>query len=210
MTWARQVATFVATAKAVASIVDDIPDPTMPGLGEWDLHALAAHTLRALTTLQGYLGEPEPADEPPLADASAYFAAYLEMRSVDPVRVDTAVAERGRSGAAALSVADIARRFDDLAEALDAELTAAGPDRLIVTPWGAIRLGDYLRTRSFELVVHGLDLVAASGSTQRLPDASTHDALSLLTEIAHRRGLVPELIRTLTGRDGADVLPLLQ
>ena len=210
MSWAQQVDTFAETARAVGAIVVAIDDPSLPGLGAWDLHALAAHTLRAVTTLESYLSEPEPTGEPPLADASAYFSAYLDLRSADPVRVDAAVAERGRTGAAASTLPAIATDFTELSAALVPQLMSGGPDRLIASPWGAIRVGDYLRTRSFELVAHGLDLIAATGSDQRLPESALRDALSLLAEIANRRGLTPDLIRVLTGRDADGVLPLVQ
>jgi uncharacterized protein (TIGR03083 family) len=210
MTWTQQVETFAETAHVVGSMVAAIDDPTLPGLGEWDVHELAAHTLRALTTLESYLAQPAPTDEPPLADASAYFTAYLDVRRADPARTDAAVAERGRSAAAAQGLADIAARFGELATELIAPLQAAGPDRLVMSPWGAMRLTDYLRTRLFELVAHGLDLIAATGNTHRLPDTALRDALSLLVELAERRGLAPGLIRVLTGRHAGGVLPLVQ
>ncbi len=210
MSWNEQVASFTKTAHAVGLIAATIDDPTKPGLGEWDVHALAAHTLRALVTLETYLAEPAPADEPALADASAYFTSYLAVRSADPQRVDAAVAERGRTTAAATPMSDLASQFDVLAAAVQPLLLAAGPDRHVATPWGPMRLGDYLRTRSFELVVHGLDLAAATGTPAAIPEAALADTLRLLCEVSQRQGIAPDLIRALTGRTVPDVLPLLR
>jgi hypothetical protein len=210
MSWNEQVERFTETAHAVGLIAATVDDPTKPGLGEWDVHALAAHTLRALVTLETYLVEPAPADEPALADASAYFTSYLAVRSVDPQRVDAAVAERGRTTAAATPMSDLASHFDVLAATVEPLLIDAGPDRHVATPWGPMRLGDYLRTRSFELVVHGLDLAAATSAPAAIPEAALADTLQLLCEVSQRQGIAADLIRVLTGRSGPNVLPILQ
>jgi hypothetical protein len=66
---------------------------------------------------------------------------------------------------------------------------------------GAIRLVDYLPTRSFELVVHSLDLARATGI--RLPEKVYRQldvALDIAVGVAKRRGAGFELLLVLTGR----------
>lgn len=45
-------------------------------------------------------------------------------------------------------------------------------DRVVTTIVGGIRLNSYLPTRTFELVVHGLDITTAAGLPSSPPDAA--------------------------------------
>jgi hypothetical protein len=64
-----------------------------------------------------------------------------------------------------------------------------------------MRLEEYLRTRTFELVVHGLDISRASGVEAAYDDDVLLDATTLAAEIAVLRGAAPAVLLALTGRD---------
>ena len=63
-----------------------------------------------------------------------------------------------------------------------------------------MRLADYLPTRTFELVVHTLDLAGALNRASRVPEPALSVALGLLTEAAARTGRAEELLMALAGR----------
>jgi hypothetical protein len=73
-----------------------------------------------------------------------------------------------------------------------------------------MRLIEYLPTRTFELVVHGLDLQTALGLPLSAPAGPLASTLRLATDLALAQGLGPALLLTLTGRrplpEGACVL----
>ena len=184
---------FAEAARTYAALVADIePDQWKgPGLGVWDLRALVGHGARALFTVDTYLDRPaglEALDSP---------VAYLDATAgaTDP----EAVAERGQQAGAALG-ADPAASVQDLVERVLPRVSDAG-DPLIETIAGGMRLSAYLPTRTFELVVHGLDVARAAGLAQ--PGFST----SLLTEVtclasaaAVRHDHAPAVLLALTGR----------
>ena len=73
-------------------------------------------------------------------------------------------------------------------------------DHPVGTPWGEMRLADYLPTRTFELVVHTLDLVGAVGLVSRVPESALSVVLGLFAEAAARSGRAEELLMALAGR----------
>lgn len=198
-----------AAVVQVADLIAPVVDFTIPALGVWDLAGLVGHFLRAVRTPLSYLGEPEPAGSV-LPGAAHYVAAYLDRRDTDPAAVDESVAARGTSEIAG----DLHHPREVLLEEasrLDAALSTTPPDRLIGTPFGALRLGDYLRTRSLEIVVHGGDIARALGTTWSPPQTLVADALSLLGEVSLLRGSALDLVGALTGRiDPGNVLPVLR
>ncbi|MGQ4514749.1 sterol carrier family protein [Streptomyces sp. DW26H14] len=143
------LAQFEHAREAVRGLAPDrFALPT--GLGTWTVRELAAHLTMALEAVNQGLEAPEP-DGPavPLLDwpfATASRAAGIADRvealaaSREPEELFTVVADR----AATL-------------------LPEAPADRLIATSAGAMRLGDYLVTRTVELVVHTDDLNRAAG-----------------------------------------------
>ncbi|WP_425310405.1 maleylpyruvate isomerase N-terminal domain-containing protein [Ammonicoccus fulvus] len=171
-------------------------DLDRPGLGEWTVRELIGHTNRAFTTVVDYVGvgAPDPESGALLRDAGAYFAAAAGGK-ID----HAAVAERGRVAGRALGddpvrvVVDAQRR----ANLVVAENTDA---KLVGTPFGPMRLVDYLETRAFELTVHGLDLAYAlrrgvpAGTRTSVPQA-----LRLLADIAGPDA-ASAAVRALTGR----------
>jgi uncharacterized protein (TIGR03083 family) len=185
--------TFAEAAQAYADLVRRIPDDRWdgPGLGEWNLRSLVGHTSRSLITVETYLDQPAEAEE--LPTAAAYYEA---IAGIDPESVV------GRGVAAGKALGDNPAEFvDALVRRVPALLKTAG-NPLINTAAGGMRLESYLPTRSFELVVHSLDIAAAVSDIDR-PEFSDQ----LLSEVARvaattavllGRGI--EMMLALTGR----------
>jgi uncharacterized protein (TIGR03083 family) len=184
---------YDAAAAAVADLVGRIPADRMdgPGLGEWDLRALVGHTSRALVTVETYLLR--PAERVDVTDAAAYYA--VAGAGIDPADV----LERGRQAGAALG-ADPAAAFTALAHRVPAAAREYPAGYLLTTVAGGMPLAAYLRTRVFELVVHGLDIARAAGVPARLPDAVVADAVQLAGQVAVLTGRGEEVLLALTGR----------
>ena len=184
---------FTTAARSFAGLVDQIgPDQwSGPGLGEWSLRDLVGHTSRSLITVETYLEQ--PADTEELASPAAYLAAVAQ---VDPA----SVAERGRAAAAALgsdpvpAVHALVDRVLPLVERED--------DPLVTTVLGGMRLSNYLPTRSFELVVHGLDIARAAELPEPgYPPELVTEVLQVAAAAAVLGGRGTELLLALTGRD---------
>ena len=184
---------FAEAAERYADLVAEIePDQwNGPGLGVWDLRGLVGHGARALITVDTYL------DRPAHLEALDSAAAYLSATSgaTDP----EAVAERGRQAGIALGD-DPASAVRQLVDRVIPRVVAAG-DPLIETIAGGMRLNAYLPTRTFELVVHGLDIARAAGLAQ--PGFSTSlmsEMTCLASAAAVRHDHSPALLLALTGR----------
>lgn len=164
-----------------------------PGLGEWDLRALVGHTSRSLLTVESYLGQPAEAEE--VASPAEYYAA------VAAVAAGPAVAERGREAGRAMG-GDPAGYVDALVERV-LPLAASAGDPLIRTFAGGTRFTQYLPTRTFELVVHGLDIAAALGvPAPSYSPAVMDEVVTLAGSAAVVQGKGDEVLRALTGRGG--------
>jgi uncharacterized protein (TIGR03083 family) len=186
-------ATYREAAASFVDLVAGLPaDLPGPGLGEWDLRALVGHTARSLVTVSEYLRKPASAVD---VETAADYVAGLAEAAADP-----GVTQRGVEAGALLGddPAGTVRRLRDAA--LD-DLAGADPDQLVTTYAGGMRLRDYLPTRSFELVVHCLDIAAAVPVRWTPPAAALSEALSIATEVAARRGEGAILLRLLTGRE---------
>ena len=72
---------------------------------------------------------------------------------------------------------------------------------MIETIAGGMRLSDYLPTRTFELVVHTLDIAAALGRDTSAPPQALAEAVHLATELAVLKGDGQPLLLALTGRN---------
>jgi uncharacterized protein (TIGR03083 family) len=186
--------TLLAFEEAAQSFVDLVGqvrgDWDRPGLGRWDLRALVGHTARALVTVTTYLDK--PAEAVVLESPSAYLAGA------------------GKSDAEAVFARGVAAG-EDLGDDPYAAVTAAAeravgrvretdPGALVETIGGGMRLGDYLPTRTFELVVHGLDVAAALGLDPDVPTAALREAANLAIAVVLDQGRGADLLLTLTGR----------
>jgi uncharacterized protein (TIGR03083 family) len=153
-TWSEPAVreTFAEAAQTFAELVRGIPEDGWdgPGLGKWNLRSLVGHTSRSLTTVETYLTQPADVEEVPTP--AAYYTA---VAGIDP----ESVVGRGVAAGKALGK-DPAEFVAALAMRVSALLETAG-NPLIKTAAGGMRLENYLPTRSFELVVHSLDIAAA-------------------------------------------------
>jgi uncharacterized protein (TIGR03083 family) len=169
-----------------------------PGLGEWSVRDLVGHTSRSLLTIEIYLEQPVASVQ--VADAADYYLAVLRARD-DPTQHGNMaqVAQRGREAGAALGP-DPASALRAIAARVRKLVAETHEDQLMSTAVGGMRLGDYLPTRIFELVVHTLDLAAALGAPLRPPAAPAQISLELAAAVALRSGRGSDVLLALTGR----------
>lgn len=188
-------ATFDLAAHAFADLVVRIPADAWdgPGLGEWDLRALVGHTSRSLTTVLTYL--PRLTTTEAVTTTAEYYAAAVRLMAADPA----AVTERGRQAGAALGADPEQFVRGQVADCLTA-LDATDGDPVIETIVGGMRLSRYLVTRTFELVVHCLDIGRAGGLPFDPPGPALTQALRLASDVATLRGDGASLLLALTGR----------
>jgi uncharacterized protein (TIGR03083 family) len=187
-------ATYLEAAGSFADLVASLPASLPgPGLGDWDLRALVGHTARSLVTVSEYLRR--PASSVDLETAADYVGGLAAVANGDP-----GVTRRGVEAGEMLGD-DPAGAVHLLLDEVTADLARANPDQLVTTYAGGMRLRDYLPTRSFELVVHGLDIAAAVPVRWTPPDAALAEALQVATEVAVRRGEGALLLRLVTGRE---------
>lgn len=203
----RTAASLIAAATAIAELVRrvDMPsrDWSSPGPGAWDLRGLVGHTCRALSTVLDYLEH--PAEREDVASAAECFASAAASGSDLE-----AVLERGRQAGRELGQHP-ANGVERLVAEVVGRIGRAAPETLITVRGGGMRLDRYLETRVFELVVHGLDVGAATGLTLRYPSEVLADAAALAARIAAATGAAPAALAALTGRvclpEGFSVVP---
>ncbi|MEU8526508.1 MULTISPECIES: maleylpyruvate isomerase family mycothiol-dependent enzyme [Streptomyces] len=147
-TRAAVLAQFENVRAAVAALTpEQLAGPTR--LGEWTVRELAAHLTMAVGAVARYLAEPEPAKQEltlldwPFATATAAAQVDEDTRAID--------------------TGDLAALYAATAERYTERLAGTSDDRLVPTRFGAMRLADFLVTRTVELVVHTDDLNAATG-----------------------------------------------
>jgi len=186
-------ATYLEAAGSFVDLVVSLPRSLSgPGLGEWDLRSLVGHTARSLVTVSEYLRRPAPSVE--VETAADYVAGLAEAAN------DAGVTRRGVEAGERLGD-DPAGAVRLLLDAATADLARARPDQLVTTYAGGMRLRDYLPTRSFELVVHCLDIAAAVPTRWTPPAAALSEAVHLAAEVAVRRGEGTLLLRLVTDRE---------
>lgn len=177
-------ATFLTTLRAVGPELWDRPG----ALGDWTVRELAAHTLRAFITVDGYLSA-QPTTDRVLADASEYYQTALADAGVHQ-----GVSARARQAGRQL-IDPVGEAEATIAQVL-ARVAATGDDEPVNTFAGQITLVEYLATRVVELGVHTLDLQRATGQLPELHPDTSAVALAVLTQLASP---VP-LLLALTGR----------
>ena len=185
--------TYLEAARSFADLVASLPSPLSgPGLGDWDLRALVGHASRSLVTVSECLRR--PASSVDLETAADYVAGLAAVAN------DPGVNRRGVEAGEMLGD-DPAGAVRLLLDEVVADLARANPDQLVTTYAGGMRLRDYLPTRSFELVVHGLDIAAAVPARWTPPPAALSEALHLAAEVALRHGEGSLMLRLVTGRE---------
>jgi hypothetical protein len=186
-------ATYLEAAGSFAALVSSLPaDLAGPGLGDWDLRALVGHTSRSLVTVSEYLRKPAPSVD--VETAADYVAGLAAVSS------DDGVTRRGVEAGELLGD-DPAGAVRLLLEAATDDLAHADPEQIVTTYAGGMRVRDYLPTRSFELVVHCLDIATAVPIRWTPPAAALAEAVALATDVALRRGEGTLLLRLITGRE---------
>lgn len=160
----------------VADAVDAVPDadfarPTR--LGDWDVAHLVAHLAGNLALLLDGLAEPSPSPTAPRG------LSYRERGAEEQARIAQTAVER-----AADKPPEQLRR--ELRDRVRASVTALGEepvDRVVlIEERGPIRLSEYLVTRCTEGVVHGLDLVAATGAALEPEPTALRAVVRLLAD----------------------------
>ncbi len=164
---------------------------SQPGVGEWTVLELAAHTSRAYTTIADYVRPPAAID---VSSAAEYY-----RRALSAPDVDADIAERGRSEAVLLG-ADPVNGIEARAAAALHTVAAAPPGAVCVTRGGTLALGDFLATRVVELVVHTLDLCAALGHADAEPPAEAAQLTMSVVAALASDSSPAVLLRALTGR----------
>lgn len=191
-TYKLAVRYFVAT---VAKVRPDLWGK--PGLGEWTIRELVGHTSRAMLTVEQF-AEQSPADPDQDAIDIPSAVAYYQRAFVG-AGTNERIAERGRQTAVTLgddpaaSVATTAVRVIALVDSL-------ADDHVFTTLIGTIRLADYLPTRTMELVIHALDLQAATGMGGELPRDALRETLRLIADLASESSHGARLALIATGR----------
>jgi uncharacterized protein (TIGR03083 family) len=188
-------AVFFRSATAFHDLVTRIDDDRWEtiALGEWTLRSLVGHTTRAILTVESYLLLDDPGF-PNVPSAENYYArVYRDL--ADPA----AVAKRGVEAGVWLGD-DPAHSIAEAMARTTALVDAAPPERIVSIGGLGIELGEYLRTRTFELVVHSLDIAHATGLPHGQPPEAMRAALELAAGIAAARGDAEQLLLALTGR----------
>ncbi|MDY6871229.1 MAG: maleylpyruvate isomerase N-terminal domain-containing protein [Actinomycetota bacterium] len=187
---------FAAAAHSFVDLAGRLPASGWdgPGLGEWDLRSLVGHTSRSLVTVSAYL-QTTAAREEVTSAAEYYVKVAPAALGIDPA----AVAERGRQAGRDLGE-DPAATLASLAAKALADVDAAGDPLIEVIGGLGIRLGNYLPTRTFELVVHGLDIARAAQIDYTPPADVLTEAVRLAADVAVISGHGPQVLLALTGR----------
>lgn len=192
--WVEAQAAFAAAAGAFVELVGRVEDQWgRPGLGEWDVRSLVGHTSRALLTVETYLDR--PAETVEVTSAACYYALTRTVVAAPEVAARGRVAGADLGEDPATAVAGIATRVIPL-------LQRCTGGEVIATIVGGMRLGDYLPTRTFELVVHSADLAAAIDTDFAVPAPAARQALHLVAELAADDSLAVPLLLAATGRRG--------
>lgn len=193
-------AAFRSAATAFTDIIEQIPATAWDeaATDQWSVRDLVGHTSRALSTVEQYLEATDAHTDIELHHPIDYFAV-LSSAHADPDAIVARGREAGRAlgDAPARAIAELARR------ALD-RVQLAHDDTPVTTPAGTMRLVDYLPSRVFELTVHRLDLVAATG----LPNTDDHPGIEMsLALAAGLTTLRPEAAPVLLALTGRGPLP---
>jgi uncharacterized protein (TIGR03083 family) len=189
-------ATYTTAIRAFAALVHAIPENAweQPGLGDWDVRALVGHASRSLITVSTYLQHPTDHEDVP--SAADY---YVRIQDYTASSEAAAIVERGRQAGRELG-ADPAATVDALVDRVLHDLDGVDDPLIAVIGGLGIRLSSYLPTRVFELAVHGLDLINATGVDFTMPEDVLTEATVLAARISVALGEGETVLTALTGR----------
>jgi hypothetical protein len=186
--------TYRAAAVSFADLADGLPLDGR-GLGDWSLRDLVGHTVSsAIRQVPEVLAA--PADAVAIDSPESYWALARSAPAELMAGHRAASTADAHATGAALGPDTVA----ELVGQATAALAAAGDDDVVTTPAGGMRVRDWLPTRTFELVVHGLDVAAAAGRPFDLPEPVLAEAATLAARVAVTVGDGPAVLRALTGR----------
>jgi uncharacterized protein (TIGR03083 family) len=193
--------TFRSAAIAYAGLVTALPPERLdgPGLGDWTLRELVGHTVSsALRQVPAVLATRAPQVEVETPEGYFAYARSASRETVASARA--ALADDARAAAELLG--------DDPADHVSAQigrateaLSRVNDDDVVATPVGGMRVRAWLPTRTFELVVHGLDAAEAAGLPFDLPVETIAEAVTLASRTVLGVGDGVPLLRALTGRE---------
>ncbi|MFD0524135.1 maleylpyruvate isomerase N-terminal domain-containing protein [Paractinoplanes durhamensis] len=169
-----------------------------PGLGDWTVRELVGHTVSsALRQVPVVLTT--PGGEIVVSSAEGYWAL---ARQVPADIYAAAVAASGDDAHATGLVLgdDPADAIRELAGRATQAVATAADDDVVLTAAGGMRVRDWLPTRTFELVVHGIDLAAATGVPHNFSPEAVAEATARAARVAIAVGEGEMLLRALTGR----------
>lgn len=191
--------------ESTPALVDRFDGPS--ALREFTVRGLAGHLLRAMTSLKGYLDQPEPAatgpgQSPDVISAAAYYATILAGDTDIDSDLHRSVRQRGVEAAPG-PPDDFAAGWGKAATELITRLHGERPERLVEVYGGLVlSLDEYLVTRLIELAVHGDDLAMSLGVA---PPALSPDATGLvittLVEVARLSRGDTAVLRALIRRE---------
>ena len=169
---------FQAASEYFAAVVDAVPPERYADRwsDEWTMLDLIGHGNRANVLAVEYYEHP----------AALAGPDYVLPENI-AARGRQAVLDLGDDPVASVRAASI--RAIALAQ-------SAPDDAMVGTPFGEQRLADYLRSRTAELVLHGLDL----GTDVEPPNIALEQCGAYLLGVAQWKGHGLDVIRALTGR----------
>ena len=173
---------FTAQAEVVEATLATLTpqDHDAPGLGEWTVAELVAHLVRAAGLLGTYLDVELPED----AVAGCDRVAYFDFTTEELDQMSPGVAQRSREDAASIGRGALVDAFCGSWRRSVERAGEAGPDGLVHTFRGPMRLEEYAATRVLELTVHHMDLCRA------LNLAITSDPAALAVTVGIVEGLL--------------------
>jgi hypothetical protein len=192
--------TFRSAAVAYVDLVSRIAAERWdgPGLGDWTLRDLVGHTASsALRQVPDVLAT--PAAEVAVGSAEGYWALARVYPAEIVAAAVAASSEDARRTGRELGD-DPADAIRELAGRATQALAAAGDDDIVATPGGGMRVRDWLPTRTFELIVHGLDTAAAAGLTAEFAPEAVAESAAIAARTAATTGDGELVLRALTGR----------
>ncbi len=171
-------------------------------LPDFQISGLAGHLGRAVTQVERIVDDP-PSERLPIPVVE-HFTRNAWTRAGRDDAIHVAVRERGEETAAA-GPAGLADAVDAALGRLRRRLPEEPVDRVIyLTGLWALRLDDFLLTRTLEIVVHVDDLAVSVGiPTPQLPVAATEPVIDLLAKVASWRHAPMAVVRTLSRHERA-------
>ena len=192
--------TYRSAAVSFVDLVSRIPAGRWdgPGLGDWTLRDLVGHTTgSALRQVPGVLST--PSETLTVLSPEGYWAF---ARSA-PADLYAAAVAASTTDARATGLAlgdDLLDRIREFAGRATQALAIAGDDDFVTTPAGGMRVRDWLPTRTFELVVHGMDAAAAAAITADFAPEAVAESAAQAARLATALGDGPAALLALTGR----------